>query len=234
MSINGGDFRVYVANLNAYNNGELIGEWIDLPMDPEQLQAELDKIIKAGGGEEWAIHDYEVPYQGFHIDEYDNVFNINKVADLWLTDEEQFKKLVAYAQLYGTGDFDDLAEKAEDPNFLDEMDYYEGTLEDLAYRFVEEGLFENTLGQYFDIEAYARDLEIEGALDNYDEPEEDEDGEPVEHSTSDYIDFAQELLDSGSISEDQKRQYIDYEAIARDLSMDYAYIPELDACVRMN
>ena len=31
------EFRVYIVDLEAYNNGEFKGEWVNLPMDEEEL-----------------------------------------------------------------------------------------------------------------------------------------------------------------------------------------------------
>jgi hypothetical protein len=38
------EIRIYVANLAKYNDGFLVGEWIDLPMDEDELEAKLDEI----------------------------------------------------------------------------------------------------------------------------------------------------------------------------------------------
>ena len=72
--------RIYVANLAAYNSGYLVGEWIDLPLDEDELQEKIDEVLNAwndgfGPSEEYAIHDYELP---FDIEEYDSPFIINK------------------------------------------------------------------------------------------------------------------------------------------------------------
>jgi len=54
--------RIYVACLAAYNAGILHGQWIDCTADVDELEAAIQKILKASpiaGAEEWAIHDYE-------------------------------------------------------------------------------------------------------------------------------------------------------------------------------
>ena len=53
--------RIYVADLEAYNNGRLTGEWLDLAdyKDADELMDAIQDVLKKSGGEEYAIHDVE-------------------------------------------------------------------------------------------------------------------------------------------------------------------------------
>ena len=53
--------RIYVADLEAYNNGRLVGEWLDLTdyKDADMLMKAIQEVLKKSGGEEYAIHDAE-------------------------------------------------------------------------------------------------------------------------------------------------------------------------------
>jgi len=53
--------RIYVADLEAYNSGKLVGEWLDLTdyNDADELMEAIQNVLKKSGGEEYAIHDYE-------------------------------------------------------------------------------------------------------------------------------------------------------------------------------
>jgi antirestriction protein len=53
--------RIYVADLEAYNNGRLEGEWLDLSdyNDADELMDAIQNVLKKSGGEEYAIHDVE-------------------------------------------------------------------------------------------------------------------------------------------------------------------------------
>lgn len=53
--------KIYVADLEAYNNGRLVGEWLDLTdyNDADELMDAIQDVLKKSGGEEYAIHDYE-------------------------------------------------------------------------------------------------------------------------------------------------------------------------------
>jgi antirestriction protein len=53
--------RIYVADLEAYNNGKLQGEWLDLAdyNDADELMEAIQELLDKWGVEEYAIHDVE-------------------------------------------------------------------------------------------------------------------------------------------------------------------------------
>jgi antirestriction protein len=53
--------KIYVADLEAYNNGKLSGVWLDLMDydDADELMGAIQDFLKTTGGEEYAIHDVE-------------------------------------------------------------------------------------------------------------------------------------------------------------------------------
>ena len=53
--------RIYVADLAARNNGDLIGQWIDLDagMDVDDLTSIIETKVLLPGNEEWSVDDYE-------------------------------------------------------------------------------------------------------------------------------------------------------------------------------
>ena len=53
--------KIYVADLEAYNNGRLSGVWLDLHDYPnaDMLMSAINNFLKTTGGEEYAVHDYE-------------------------------------------------------------------------------------------------------------------------------------------------------------------------------
>lgn len=58
-----GEFRCYVADLAAYNEGHLIGEWIALDgLSADEIREEVAGVIRRSpfeGAEEYAIHDWD-------------------------------------------------------------------------------------------------------------------------------------------------------------------------------
>ncbi|HAZ9080584.1 TPA: antirestriction protein ArdA, partial [Enterococcus faecium] len=68
--------RVYIANLGKYNEGELVGAWFTPPVDFDEVK---ERIGLNDEYEEYAIHDYELP---FEIDEYTPIEEINRLCGL--------------------------------------------------------------------------------------------------------------------------------------------------------
>lgn len=72
--------KIFVSNLGAYNGGALTGEWTTLPVknvnDIYKNDCKKNGNI-SGYGEDFFISDYEAP---FHIDEYENLSDLNKLA----------------------------------------------------------------------------------------------------------------------------------------------------------
>ena len=88
--------NVWVGNLGKYNEGELVGEWLKLPVSKQELdtflrekvglqltQAEVDKALEEEGDcyEEYMINDYETDLP-IKISEYENLDNLNLLATI--------------------------------------------------------------------------------------------------------------------------------------------------------
>ena len=148
------EIRVYITNLAKYNNGVLQGKWIDLPLDEDELQAELKEVL--GTDEEIFITDYEAP---FKIDEYDSITDLNALAEK-LEELDEDHDIPRFIYLVNDGcTYEQAFEEYED------VDFYPGlNLKALAEQFVEEGLFgeiPERLQYYIDYDAIARDLGVD-------------------------------------------------------------------------
>ncbi len=144
--------RVYIADLAEYNNGNLKGIWIDLPS--ADIHKEVQEML--GSNEEWAIHDYELP---FNVSEYADLEEINDLAKQFDNMDEQEIKKVNYLINYQGEDMKKALDHHEDVYLYENMDY-----KDLAYEQVDEGLFGEVpehLANYLDYDAIARDLEYD-------------------------------------------------------------------------
>lgn len=130
-------FRVYVADLEAYNSGVLKGEWIDLPMDEEELNEVLARHSN-NFNTDWAIHDYENEL-GLTIHEYANIYELNELAESLQSLSREEQKIFATA-LEEVGYDDDSIEQIL--AVLHNGDYSLHTdiltLTDLGYYVVEE------------------------------------------------------------------------------------------------
>lgn len=155
------EMRIYVANLAAYNAGELVGEWIDLPLEKDELRERIQKILDAwddgyGPSEEWAIHDYELP---FEIDEYEDPYKVNEWVErieALPIKPDTFRNIAEYL-----GDVEDAIEVIERGDYAY---YYCSDMAELAEEFFA-GCY--NIDTYPDIirnninwEAIGRDLEL--------------------------------------------------------------------------
>ena len=74
--------EIYITDLAAYNNGHLIGEWVSLPRDEDNLKSKITEILSIGAEacgddnhEEILLTDYECSFM--EIGEFDNPFKLN-------------------------------------------------------------------------------------------------------------------------------------------------------------
>lgn len=152
------EMKGFITNLGKYNEGELVGKWIDFPIDEDDFQDELESIgVKENTMyEEWFVTDYDCSlfdmYDAFG--EYPNIDDINEVAEALEDHESEFTALMEVCS------YTDALKYLESENYT----FYEGmTMEDVAYEIVEECYELPEIAQrYFDYAAFARDLEFDG------------------------------------------------------------------------
>lgn len=162
--------KIYLTNLGKYNEGELLGEWVTLPITEEELEKVLERIgisdepdENGNYYEEYFITDYETDVDGLKIGEYDNLEELNELAETLenMSDEELE---VVGVMLEDGCDFDEAIEKTENGDYR--IYYNCNDMTDVAYQVIEECGYLNdvpdTVARYFDYEAYGRDLDIEG------------------------------------------------------------------------
>lgn len=151
--------KIFLTNLGKYNEGELVGEWVEFPLSQGELQEVFDHI---GINEEYFITDYECDL--YEVGEYENIDKLNDIAErIEKLDGEERNVVKALIQKL---DYT-LDEAIEKVNNGDYRIYYDcDDMEDVAYQVVEEcGYLENVpddVARYFDYESFGRELEIEG------------------------------------------------------------------------
>jgi antirestriction protein len=156
-------FKIYVTNLGKYNEGYLIGKWLTLPATEEEVSDTLKQIGINEYYEEYFITDYESDIMNFKIDEYDNINDLNDIAEE-LESLSDYEQEVVEALLEYGYTLEDAIDKIDDC-----IVYYNcDTMEEVAERIADEnGLLDQipeNLQYYFDFSAYGRDLEIEGTF----------------------------------------------------------------------
>lgn len=158
-------FNVFITNLGKYNEGDLVGKWVSLPMDQEEFAAELESIgvsdepdENGNYYEEWFITDYENDID-YKVNEYASFEEINRVAESIEALDDYSLEVVKAAIEAGYA----CAGDEIDP---DDYILYSGQdLEAVAYDLVQDCYPEvnnSILGRYFDYEQFARDLSFDG------------------------------------------------------------------------
>jgi len=145
--------QIYIACLASYNAGVLHGAWIVPSSDEEELQGQINQILKTSKqpfADEWAAHDYDNFY---NLGEYPAIKNICKVQKA--IENHGYELVNAYLQYHN--DIDSLT---------DIEDLYAGhyhSFEQYAEEYVIDcDSFNNIpdhLQYYFDYERYARNLQ---------------------------------------------------------------------------
>lgn len=233
-------FKAYVTNLGKYNEGALVGKWVEFPIDEE----EFDKVLESIGigdsddfgapYEEWFVTDYDCNIPGFNwqeLGEYPSYESLQEYGEK--VDSIDDVEAVSNA-LEVTGDLDRAIEGLDDGSII----YYSGvsSYTDLAYMLIDEiyggaeNLDKDMLERYIDFEMLGRDL----GFDSYENDEEEEisAGEYWcgDENASDYdigVAFVEDVGIDGVANLDS---YFDYEAFGRDLSYD-GYVLTSDGCV---
>lgn len=157
--------KIFLTNLGKYNEGELIGEWLELPVSEEEIEETLEKIGINEEYEEYFITDYETDVEGLEIGEYDSLEELNELAET-IENMDDTEEKVFSACLENGSSFEDALETVQNGDYRIYSNCYSMT--DVAYEVVEEcGYLENvpeTVARYFDYESFGRDLDIEGTF----------------------------------------------------------------------
>lgn len=222
--------RIFLTNLGKYNEGELVGEWVDLPISDDDLEAVYERIQIGDEYEETFITDYETNL-GIEVGEYDSIDDLNDIAESFQgLDKWDLQIYRAAVEAYGVDNVD-----------VDNLDYtfFEDVSDDseLAERYIDElyggveQLDEDTLERYFDYEQFGRELQ----MDFYNEDADEENGEDpydicswlgISENSSDY-DIGEEYVnmcgDLKSCLGNDISNYFDYDSFGRDLSFDGTY-----------
>lgn len=218
---------IFLTNLGKYNEGELVGEWVELPVDDNFEQAFKDIGI-GPEYEEYFITDYEAP---FEINEYENIFELNKVAEELETadiDEDIFEAILK-----------DCGTPEEAIQIVNDGDYsvwycnpgYDGALAECV---IDELGMPSDQDYYFDYEAFGRDLRLDGyyneLIDDYRHHGDDEWADDLEEyleNTSDY-ELAEEYIGSlgglEMLGQDTLGRYFDYDAYEDALKINGNFI----------
>lgn len=151
------EMHVYIANLGKYAEGELVGAWFTPPIDEEDM---AEKIGLNSEYEEYAIHDYELP---FDVDEYTPISRINDLCErIEELDGSPILEELKEIQSMWFSNLEELLDHVDDLICYIECD----SMEEFAMYYIEEtgllGEVPENLQNYIDYQALGRDMELEG------------------------------------------------------------------------
>lgn len=235
--------RGALTNLGKYNEGGLDYVWVSFPCDEDAFQDSLEKIgigEDRGDGsvyEEWFFSDWDTDYSGLDLDglgEYMSLDEVNEYAEALegIVDdgnEEEFRAAMEYS-----GDFHDALNLVETgsvtkisyESMSNRMD------EAIGAYYVDSRGFDaiSNVEEYFDYEAYGRDIRIEYYPEKAGDPETAEEYWCGDESASDE-EIGREVVNQlgwESVSRENLERYFDYEAFGRDLQMDLSFVQTYD------
>lgn len=160
--------KIYITDLEAYNNGHLVGNWYTLPMSLDLLAESIEDVLREGRRacnsdhfhEEYFITDSDCAE--FHITEYSDIFELNRKAEILDTLSDYDKKSLIFLLDEGlVNDFDEGVEKISDVVVYENM-----TMEDVASDYVSEcydlDSMPSIISNNIDYEKIGRELEMDG------------------------------------------------------------------------
>lgn len=161
--------NIYLNTWGNYNtNGADGGEWITLPTEEDNLFEKLDEVAERLGDDdpEWFVNDYEwVCEAGFgKVGENEDIETLNGLLnELESLDDWDQEKVAAIIEAMG-GSLADALETMDNYTLYHGMD-----IEEVARELVEECYFTkdtpDIFRNYFDYEAFARDLKCDGYIE---------------------------------------------------------------------
>lgn len=162
--------EVFITDLAAYNEGNLVGRWFKLPVSEEKLSQAISEVLAEGeevcgttNHEEYFLTDWEwEDHELFDIGEYSSLYEVNEQLKQ-LEDKTEYE-LKAIAFLLSEGivtDIEDAIAKADDVRI-----YENQTMEDIAYDLIQEcyNIHELSplIANHIDYEGIGRELEYGG------------------------------------------------------------------------
>ena len=164
--------EIYLTDLQAYNEGHLVGKWIQLPLSPFELSQAISEVLTEGeyesesdNHEELFITDYDAEIL---IGEYDDIYRLNELSEAMqeYSDHDLLKLRLLSSEGYNEREVIDNGldtYEVEIHDFRDNSSFTD-SYELLAEQFIDEGVFgeiPKSLEFYIDYERIAIDLRMD-------------------------------------------------------------------------
>lgn len=153
--------NIYLTNLGKYNEDFLVGKWVELPCyDFEKV---FDEIGINEEYEEYFITDFETDVNGLTVGEYDDLEELNDLAEAIEENPEAAEALIYFG--YETAE--EIREHMDDVIYITTPKTFETEEEAVGWYYAEEiNCLEmpDFIKNYFDYESYGRDIMIDGSF----------------------------------------------------------------------
>lgn len=231
--------RGALTNLGKYNEGGLDYVWVSFPCDEDDFQDSLKKIgigKDRGDGsvyEEYFFSDWDTDYNWVdlsNLGEYEDFDDVNEYAESLENivddgNEEEFKAAMEYS-----GDFHDALDLVETGSVTKISDESRSNRMDEAIGayYIDSMGFDamSDIEEYFDYEAYGRDIRIEYYPVEAGDPETAEEYWCGDERASDE-EIGRAVVDQlgwDGVGKEAQERYFDYDAFGHDIQMDLTFV----------
>jgi antirestriction protein len=165
--------NVYITNLGKYNEGDLIGKWLELPATDEEIENVLKEIgIDGVLYEEYFFTDWEA-IDGIKISEYSSLKELNEIAGTLEKLNEVDLEICQCLMKNENCTLDEAIEKKDNRIIINlEKNTELDECSNLAYSYINEiygdvsDLSRETLEKYFNFKSFGRDLSYDYFIDD--------------------------------------------------------------------
>lgn len=169
----GNMIRIYLTNLRKYNEGQIIGKWIELPESDEEIEKVLKEIGIDEECNEYFISDFECSFPGIDIKKNSSIDDLNEIADNLLNMGEDEIKVCSTIMKNENCTLDKAIEEKDNRLIINLNRSGSNTHINLAYSYIEH-LFDgditkmgrDTIEKYFDYERFGEDLKMDFNIDD--------------------------------------------------------------------
>lgn len=163
--------EIYLTDLQAYNEGHLVGKWTRLPLSSFELSQAISEVLTEGESisgsadhEEYFITDYDWCDNEafFPIDEYEDIYALNEKLQSIQEQAPDKHKVIAFLLNEGIAtDLEDAISKVDDVIVHENQ-----TMEDIAYEVMQElygvDSLPSIIANHIDYEGIGREFEMDG------------------------------------------------------------------------
>ena len=155
--------NIYLTNLGLYNEGILSGEWVTLPATDEEIEAVKARTGYDEAHEEYFITDYESDVSGLTVGEYDDIDELNELAEAIEEDPTAAEALI----YFGYDSADEIRDNIDNISYITTPEGSETEDFAVGYYYAKElGCIDipENIECYFDYESYGRDIMLDGSF----------------------------------------------------------------------